>query len=52
MLVGRERLIFDGGTGLRILGQSLLGEKEIAARLLFTHSHWDHIQGFPFFTPA
>jgi phosphoribosyl 1,2-cyclic phosphodiesterase len=52
MLVGRERLIFDGGTGLRILGQSLLGEKAIAARLLFTHSHWDHIQGFPFFTPA
>jgi phosphoribosyl 1,2-cyclic phosphodiesterase len=52
MLVGRERLIFDGGTGLRMLGQSLLGEKAIAARLLFTHSHWDHIQGFPFFTPA
>jgi phosphoribosyl 1,2-cyclic phosphodiesterase len=52
MQVGGERLIFDGGTGLRMLGQSLLDENPIAARLLFTHSHWDHIQGFPFFSPA
>lgn len=52
MQVGTERLIFDGGTGLRMLGESLLDEKPVTARLLFTHSHWDHIQGFPFFTPA
>ncbi|MEG3436905.1 MBL fold metallo-hydrolase [Pannus brasiliensis CCIBt3594] len=52
MHVGTERLIFDGGTGLRMLGESLLNENPVTARLLFTHSHWDHIQGFPFFTPA
>jgi phosphoribosyl 1,2-cyclic phosphodiesterase len=52
MQVGRERLIFDGGTGLRILGQSLMAENPVKAHLFFTHSHWDHIQGFPFFIPA
>jgi phosphoribosyl 1,2-cyclic phosphodiesterase len=52
MQVGSERLIFDGGTGLRILGESLLGQMPLKAHLFFTHSHWDHIQGFPFFSPA
>lgn len=52
MLVAGERLIFDGGTGLRLLGQSLLAQMPLEAHLFFTHSHWDHIQGFPFFTPA
>ena len=52
MRVGGQRLIFDGGTGLRVLGQYLLGQMPITANLLFTHSHWDHIQGFPFFVPA
>ncbi|MEA5468808.1 MBL fold metallo-hydrolase [Spirulina sp. 06S082] len=52
MIVGSERLIFDGGTGLRVLGQTLLGQMPIKAHIFFTHSHWDHIQGFPFFTPA
>ncbi len=52
MQVGGERLIFDGGTGLRILGQSLMAESPVKAHLFFTHSHWDHIQGFPFFIPA
>jgi phosphoribosyl 1,2-cyclic phosphodiesterase len=52
MQVGRERLIFDGGTGLRILGQSLMAESPVKAHLFFSHSHWDHIQGFPFFIPA
>jgi len=52
VLVGRHRLIFDGGTGLRVLGQSLLNQMPLEAHLFFTHSHWDHIQGFPFFTPA
>lgn len=52
MVVGSERLIFDGGTGLRVLGQALLGQMPIKAHIFFTHSHWDHIQGFPFFTPA
>ena len=52
MQVGGERLIFDGGTGLRVLGQSLMTESPVKAHLFFTHSHWDHIQGFPFFIPA
>ncbi len=52
MRVGGHRLIFDGGTGLRVLGQSLLSQMPIDAHMFFTHSHWDHIQGFPFFVPA
>lgn len=53
MRVNGERLIFDGGTGLRELGQHLLNEgKRVHASMFFTHSHWDHIQGFPFFVPA
>ncbi|NMG57781.1 MBL fold metallo-hydrolase [Geitlerinema sp. P-1104] len=52
MRVGRERLIFDGGTGLRVLGQNLLSHMPVEASLFFTHTHWDHIQGFPFFIPA
>ncbi len=52
MQVAGKRLIFDGGTGLRVLGQSLLAETPVEAHMFFTHSHWDHIQGFPFFVPA
>ncbi|HSM82745.1 MAG TPA: MBL fold metallo-hydrolase [Nodosilinea sp.] len=53
VLVGGQRLIFDGGTGLRVLGRHLMGQAQpVAAHLFFTHTHWDRIQGFPFFTPA
>jgi phosphoribosyl 1,2-cyclic phosphodiesterase len=52
MQIGKERLIFDGGTGIRNLGETLLPESPLEAHLFFTHSHWDHIQGFPFFAPA
>lgn len=52
MLVGGKRLIFDAGTGLHVLGQSLLRQMPIEAHIFFTHSHWDHMQGFPFFTPG
>lgn len=52
MRVGGHRLIFDGGTGLRVLGQELLRQMPVEAHMFFTHSHWDHIQGFPFFVPA
>jgi phosphoribosyl 1,2-cyclic phosphodiesterase len=44
-------LVFDAGTGIRKLGSELLGKK-VKADLFFSHLHWDHIQGFPFFTPA
>lgn len=46
-----HRLILDGGTGLRALGTAL-GFGPVRATLLFSHVHWDHIQGVPFFTPA
>jgi phosphoribosyl 1,2-cyclic phosphodiesterase len=52
MQVGGKRLIFDAGTGLHVLGQSLLPKMPVEGHIFFTHSHWDHIQGFPFFTPA
>ncbi len=46
--------ICDGGTGLRELGTELLtrGNKAITGHFFYSHTHWDHIQGFPFFTPA
>jgi len=49
---GKLLLVFDGGTGLRLLGKKLLAEMPITAHLFFSHVHWDHIQGFPFFDPA
>lgn len=51
--VANQRLIFDGGTGLRSLGIQLAQQGEpVEAHLFFTHTHWDRIQGFPFFHPA
>ena len=49
---GKLILIFDGGTGLRLLGKKLVQEMPITAHIFFSHVHWDHIQGFPFFDPA
>jgi phosphoribosyl 1,2-cyclic phosphodiesterase len=52
--IGDRLLICDGGTGLRELGLDLVsrGSKKLEAHLFFSHMHWDHIQGFPFFVPA
>ena len=47
-----HRLVLDGGTGLRALGEHLGFTPVTSTTLLFTHVHWDHIQGVPFFTPA
>jgi CheY-like chemotaxis protein/phosphoribosyl 1,2-cyclic phosphodiesterase len=46
-------IILDCGTGAHELGRSLVasGERPIRGNLLLTHTHWDHIQGFPFFAP-
>lgn len=46
-------LVLDCGTGARLLGNRLLdgGARPISATILLTHTHWDHIQGFPFFAP-
>jgi phosphoribosyl 1,2-cyclic phosphodiesterase len=47
-------VIIDAGTGLRNLGRDLraIGHKQEQIVIAFTHFHWDHIQGFPFFAPA
>ena len=49
-----KRLILDAGTGLRKLGSDLVGRlwRQDRIYLLLSHTHWDHIQGFPFFRPA
>jgi phosphoribosyl 1,2-cyclic phosphodiesterase len=47
-------IILDAGTGLRTLGSALLAEfknQPLNLTLLVSHTHWDHIQGLPFFAP-
>ena len=48
-----QHFIFDCGTGARVLGGHWMAHapKPIKATILLTHTHWDHIQGFPFFAP-
>ncbi len=53
--VGEQVIILDAGSGIRALGQALMREfrdKPLDITMLVTHTHWDHIQGFPFFIPA
>jgi phosphoribosyl 1,2-cyclic phosphodiesterase len=52
---GGELLILDAGTGIRRLGLDLMrryGPNDINAHIMLSHTHWDHICGFPFFAPA
>ena len=53
---GKELFILDAGSGIRELGIELMkgecGQGKGVIHLLFSHPHWDHIQGFPFFRPA
>ena len=49
--VDNKILILDAGTGIRNLGSAIIGQPELEIFVVVTHSHWDHIQGFPFFTP-
>ncbi|MBX2801922.1 MAG: MBL fold metallo-hydrolase [Myxococcales bacterium] len=49
-----HRVILDGGTGLQRMGADCIATDgpQLDATLLFSHVHWDHIQGVPFFGPA
>ncbi len=53
---GRSSIILDAGTGIRVLGirlaSQILSEGPSAQHILLSHTHWDHIQGLPFFQPA
>ena len=44
-------VIIDAGSGIRRLGNRLLAEARHDYTMIFTHAHWDHIMGFPFFKP-
>ncbi|HOO55998.1 MAG TPA: MBL fold metallo-hydrolase [bacterium] len=52
---GGQLFIIDAGTGIRELGLNMMGRGNIGkvnAHIFMTHTHWDHIHGFPFFVPA
>lgn len=44
-------IIIDAGSGIRNLGRRLIDEGRFEFDMLFTHAHWDHLLGFPFFLP-
>jgi len=46
-----DTIIVDAGTGIRKLGNKLAEEKCYDLNFIFTHAHWDHLMGFPFFRP-
>lgn len=47
-----HRIILDAGTGIRNLGHDFLKSDAKSGVIMLTHTHWDHINGFPFFVPA
>jgi len=49
---GTQTIIIDAGTGIRNCGHAMLARGVKTADLLLSHTHWDHINGFPFFSPA
>jgi phosphoribosyl 1,2-cyclic phosphodiesterase len=52
VFAGGEHIVLDAGTGIRELGQAFVKRNIKRAHILLTHTHWDHINGFPFFGPA
>jgi len=54
-IVPREggEIIVDAGSGIRLLGKKLVKDQSISELyMILTHAHWDHLTGFPFFSPA
>ena len=52
---GEHILVIDAGTGICQLGDALMKEfkyRSLQVHIFVSHTHWDHIQGFPFFTPS
>lgn len=47
-----ELIVVDAGSGIRRLGNKLMAEEQVRCHLIFTHAHWDHVLGFPFFKPV
>ena len=54
ILKSGRQIIIDAGTGIRELGNNMLKNNMVVdnSYIIFTHFHWDHIQGLPFFVPA
>jgi len=50
--LGDHHIVFDAGSGIRDFGRWFSQQAQGALTLLLSHTHWDHINGFPFFTPA
>lgn len=47
----RKIIIIDAGSGIRRLGKKMLNDQDFECNIIFTHTHQDHIMGFPFFKP-
>ena len=48
---GDDMVIIDAGTGIRVLGTAVPESPDSPYNILFSHTHWDHLLGFPFFRP-
>ncbi len=52
VMAGDTLIVLDAGTGIRSLGNRLLKDGQRRFHILMSHTHWDHMNGFPFFGPG